>query len=112
MLGERNFYVVTLFAQGKISSHTVLCAKAAQAKALMLERLPKTEIVGVERAFFPKIATRVYYHKSLSEYYIIPCSWSEGQMLKSEEEVCNAALKAGVVLKQIKESELPFVAVR
>lgn len=112
MLGERNFYVVTLFAQGKMSSHTVLCEKAAQAKALILEQLPRTEIVGVERAFFPKIATRVYYHKSLDEYYIIPCSWSEDQMFKSEEEICSAALKAGVVLKQIKESELAFVVAR
>lgn len=110
MLGERNFYVVMVFAQGKISSHTVLCTEAAQAKALILEQFPGVEIVGVERAFFPKIETKVYYHENLGEYYIIPYSWAEGRTLKSEMEICSAALKAGVVLKQIKETEVAFVA--
>jgi len=97
---------VTFYTQGKASSYTALCAEAAQAKAMILERYPGTAIVGVERAFFPKIETTAYYNKNLDEYCIIPNSWLEGRKLKDEEEVCSAALKAGVVLKQIKGNEL------
>lgn len=110
MLDERNFYMVMVLAQGEISSYTVLCREAGQAKTLILKQFPGTEIVGVERAFFPKIETRVCYHENLGEYYIIPHSWSEGRILNSEVEICSAALKAGVVLKQIKETEVAFVA--
>ena len=105
MFGERNFYTVMVLAQGKISSYTILCAEAIQAKALILEQFP-----GIERAFFPKIKTKVYYHENLGEYYIIPYSWLGNQTLKSEMEICSAALKAGVVLKQIRETEIAFVA--
>ena len=110
MFGERNFYTVMVLAQGKISSYTILCAEAIQAKALILEQFPGIEIVGIERAFFPNIKTKVYYHENLGEYYIIPYSWLGNQTLKSEMEICSAALKAGVVLKQIRETEIAFVA--
>lgn len=102
----RNFYTVTFFFQGKTLSEMVLCTEAAQAKALILERFSGIDIVGTERTFFPKIETRVYYNKNLGEYFIIPSSWLTGKILEDEEEICNAALEAGVVLKQIKESDL------
>lgn len=106
----RNFYTVTFFSQGETLSEMVLCSEAAQAKALISERFSEIDVVGTERTFFPKIETRVYYNKNLGEYYIIPSSWLEGKRLEDEEEICSAALKAGVILKHIKDNGLEFVA--
>lgn len=44
LLNERNFYMVMVLAQGEISSYTVLCREAGQAKTLILKHFPGTEI--------------------------------------------------------------------